>query len=97
MKALKEVYNMYHDGDQWGNAMGFFFAVADYLCFDTDIPVPDSWGFRPSPLGPDDESYQYREIETLIEAGEITDQDVLRFGRILNRLTDIYRAKGIDY
>ena len=90
---LKHEYKLTSDGDAWGNCMQWLFAIGDHLTFNTDTPVPDAWEFRPSPLGPDEDSFVYQFLqEDHVPAGE-----VLSFGHALIRLRDILQAQGRDY
>jgi hypothetical protein len=92
-QELKQVYRDFQSGDVWAECMGWLFAVSDYLTFDDGTGTPDKWQFRPSPLGPDEDSYEYQELQEIKPDTETLE----RFGNLLNRYSDILRARGMDY
>lgn len=47
------------DGDVFGWVQGWRFALCDYLTFELGEHVPE---FRPSPLGPDEDAFEYEEL-----------------------------------
>lgn len=90
---LKSHFRLTNDGDSWGNTMQWLFAISDYITFKTDSCVPDSWEFRPSPLGPDDESYIFQ----FLDEENVPADELLKFGESLLRVRDILIAQGRDY
>jgi len=92
-KDLKTHFQLSNDGDQWGNCMQWLFAVCDYITFEKDECVPDEWQFKPSPLGADEDDFNYQTLKEL----NITSKDALHFGNLLVRLRDLLQRKGLDY
>jgi hypothetical protein len=93
-KDLKTEWQLNYDkGDAWGSCMGWLFAVCDYLTFQTDESVPDDWHFRPSPLGADIFSDNYKKLLEL----NVPSEDVLHFGSLLVRFSELLKRKGLDY
>ena len=90
---LKQLFRETNDGDNWENVMQWLFAIADYLTFETETCVPDSWQYKPSPLGADKESYVFQALEEMALPGD----DVLQFGQVLIRVRDILESKGESY
>lgn len=90
---LKNHFRLTNNGDSWGNVMQWLFAIGDYITFRTDSRVPDSWEFRPSPLGANEECYIF---QFLAEENLDTDS-VLQFGNALMRVHDILVNQGRDY
>jgi len=91
---LKAEFKLSSDGDEWGNVMQWWFTVADEIYFNRDtIEVPESWEFRPSPLGPSNEPDDY---PTYIVADAKAD-DLLRFGKLMDRYAGALRHADHDY
>jgi hypothetical protein len=90
---LKQEYRLTYSGDAWGNAMNWLFHIADELYHNRLTPVPDDWGFRPSPHGPTNHPGDY-ETECVAEA---SDEDLIRFGNVLNRYAGLLKRAGHDY
>lgn len=86
---LKQEYRLTNDGDDWGTATFWLFNIADEIYFERDFDVPHEWQFRPSPLGKcsDDNYIEY----SITEAG---DGDLLRFGKLLHRYTNMIADKA---
>ena len=95
--TLKNEFKLTNDGDDWGNVMAWLFAIGDYITFDTDEYIPDSWQFKPSPLGANEDCFVYQSLRHFAFEGEITNADVLEFGKILIRVRDILERKGESY
>lgn len=76
--------------DEWAWCQEWRLAIADYLTFDLDEYVED---FRPSPMGPDDESYAYQSLRTLQPSYD----DLVYAKIILARYAEWLRAAGKDY
>lgn len=86
-------FRLTNDGDSWGTCMAWLFAIADYQMFELDVGPDPQWEFRPSPMGPNTESFEYQALVELEPA-----QDVLeRFGASLWRLSSILKEHGKDY
>jgi hypothetical protein len=94
---LKNEYKLTNDGDAWGNCMQWLFAICDYLTFETDECIPDEWKFRASPMGANEDCFCYQSLRHFAFEQEITDADVLEFGKVLIRLRDILERKGLSY
>ena len=90
---LKAEFRLVSDGDDWGTAMLFWFAIADEIHFNRDFPVPNEWEFRPSPLGPSNEEGDYI-ADTVREAD---DDSLARFGALIHRYARLLRHLGKDY
>jgi len=92
-KELKAEVKMADWHDPWGAAMGWLFSICDYLEFETDLEVPDEWGYRSASGQPEREAYEF---ETLIEL-QPKDEDVLKMGKLLNRMCSFIERAGKDY
>lgn len=85
------------DHDPWGTAMGWRFAICDFLTWhDDSIGVPDDWQFRPG-IGPADESYELQTIRYLVASGDATPEGVLELGEILRDVTEYCESAGLSY
>jgi hypothetical protein len=79
------------EDDPWGTCMSWWFATAAEL-FERGVYLPGGWQYRPSPMGAiDPDAY-----ESPIVA-EATDDDLLRFGCLLDRYTSKLKASGKAY
>ena len=93
-KDLKTEFQLTYDkGDAWSSCMQWLFAICDYLTFETDECVPDNWHFKPSPFGADTEDYCYQSLKEL----DVPSKDVLHFGNLLVRFSELLKRKGLDY
>lgn len=92
-KDLKQCFHETSSGDPWGNTMGWLFAIADYLHFETEIEVPEEWEFRPSPLGvgTEEDAYEWQALK------EAEPEAILPFGRLLWRYRGYLKFKKKDY
>ena len=79
--------------DGWGESMSWLFALCDYIQTDLDECVPAYLGFRQSPMGADEDSYEY---QTLQECKPSLDT-CLKVCAILNRYCDLLKLAGKDY
>ena len=80
--------------DSWGTVMHWWFTVADELNFNRPaLTVPESWRFRPSPLGPQNEPGDY----AANAVAESSDDALARFGALLNRYAGFLKRRGKDY
>lgn len=91
-EELKAEFRLGYSGDPWGHVLGWLFAIADEMETNRN-GAPVEWEFRQSPMGPDEESYEY----CVLQQAPPSDNDLERFGNLLWR----YRAKlkhlGKDY
>ncbi|GHG09905.1 hypothetical protein Shyd_66000 [Streptomyces hydrogenans] len=80
-----------HDpGDEFGWVQGWRSAIADYLTHEWGESAP---GFRPSPMGPHEEAYEYEELR-----GILAEPEELRYAlRILDRYREWLCVAGRDY
>jgi hypothetical protein len=92
-KDLQNEFKATNDGDHWGNCMQWLFAVCDYLTFETDEIVPDEWQFKPSLFGANEDDYNYQTLKEL----DVPSEDVLHFGSLLIRFSEMLKRKGLDY
>jgi len=92
-KDLQNEFKATNDGDHWGNCMQWLFAVCDYLTFETDEIVPDEWQFKPSLFGANEDDYNYQTLKEL----DVPSEDVLHFGSLLVRFSEMLKRKGLDY
>lgn len=95
--TLKNEFKLTNDGDNWGNVMAWLFAIGDYITFETDDYIPDSWQFRPSPLGANEDCYIFQSLRHLAFEKYVTSADILHFGKVLIRVRDILESKGESY
>ena len=92
-KDLQNEFKATNDGDHWGNCMQWLFAVCDYLTFETDESVPDEWQFKPSLFGANEDCFNYQTLKEL----DVPSEDVLHFGSLLIRFSEMLKRKGLDY
>ena|ERR1700760_3529556 len=99
-KRLRKLFREGDSYDAWGNAMEFFFAVAHVLWHETAEPIPSAWGYGHSPvcdrITNDDEWTAY-DIRVMLADEEITEDDLLTFGWVLDKYTNAMRAAGMNY
>lgn len=93
IKIKNEFKLTYDSGDPWGSCMAWLFATCDYLTFETDENIPDNWHFKPSPFGADTEDYYFQALKEL----NIPSKDVLHFGSLLIRFSELLKRKQLDY
>lgn len=86
-------------GDEWGWAMSHTFALTELQHFRGDLSVPDSLGFRPSPVQDDVQTEEWPDAEYLeeFEAGNFTSEDIDYALRVLSRYLDHLKHQGVDY
>ncbi len=95
--TLKDEFKLTNSGDNWGNVMAWLFAIGDFITFETDECIPDSWQFRPSPLGANEDCYVYQSLRHFAYEKYVTTADILHFGKVLIRVRDILESKGESY
>lgn len=94
VQELVAEYRLCSDGDAWGETMHWWFVIADEIHFNRDdLSVPSEWQFRPSPMGPSNEEDDYA-VNVVRDA---SDEDLVTFGGMMNRLASILKASGRDY
>lgn len=80
-----------HDAwDQFGWVQGWRFAICDYLYFECGEYVD---GFRPSPMGPNEDSYEF----DILMNNEESVETCLYTLEILDRYREWLRIAGLDY
>lgn len=79
--------------EPWGDAMHWWFTIADELYFRDPSLVPEHWKYRPSPLGPTNDDDDYA---TGIVKG-MSDAELLRLGATMDRYARIIKRAGRDY
>lgn len=85
--------------DQWGHALGWWFAIADVLWHMDPSLIPADWIYRHAPgcTEPDPDDYPTADVVAMVTAEEVTAADLVYAGRILDRYTGWLRAAGQDY
>lgn len=98
-KALRAEFNISFDGyDPFGSAMGWFFPLADYLFHNSAEEIPPAWGYGHGVLcNGERDDYESEIIGGLADAGQITDDDLLTFGTVLNRYVNLCELAGRSY
>ena len=79
--------------DGWGVSMGWLFALCDYITTDLDDYPPSVCQFRQSPMGADDESYEYQTLQECKPSLDVCIEVCL----LLNRYCDLLKLAGKDY
>lgn len=84
--------------DPWGSSMGWFFAVAETLWHRSAADIPAEWQFGHG-MGCDGSSDDYPDavVMEMYDSGQVSDADLVRFGNVLSRYTDLLRAAELDY
>ena len=94
LNALKADFRLMSDGDDWGNLKHWWFTIADEIYFNRPgLTVPASWRFRPSILGETNDPDDY--VTTAVR--EATDDNLMRFGLLLDRYARFLIRAGKDY
>lgn len=93
MNNLNQEFRVTGCHDSWGNVMAWWFSIADHLTFNSDLYVPDSWEYRPSPLGPSNDPDDY--VTNVLN--ETDDNLLLKFGNILERYARNLERHGKNY
>ncbi len=94
---LKQGFRETSDGDHWGNAMMWLFDLASVLYErpDHDWTIINELRYGTGMLG--------NHVETSEESSAIwwikraSTDDLIQFARMLDRLTDILKARGLAY
>lgn len=100
-KAIRfEFATAFDGGDPWGSAMEWFFAVAETL-YHNGVELPAEWKFRDSPVHTDADyavdDYATSIVTDLLDLQEVTTHDLLTFGHVLDRYTNVLKEAGRDY
>lgn len=90
LSNLKDEFRLTGDGDDWGNAMSWWFAVALEMN-DRGMTIPDDWKFRAGAGRSDAETL---EGEACQQAEETALEE---FGALLDRYVRYLKFKGKDY
>ena len=95
LKYLKAEFRLTDDlGDSWGNAMQWWFTIADEIYFNRDkLCVPDEWQFKPSPLGPSNDPDDY--VTNVVK--NTPDETLMGFGNLVHRYASLLKSKRMDY
>lgn len=80
------------DGDEWGWAMSWWFAICDEMTFNRDLATPCEWQFHPSPMGKRNDDEWKDEILAQMSNGQLA-----YLGKLLHRYTTRLRKLGKDY
>ena len=95
--TLKEEFKATSDGDHWGNVMAWLFAIGDFITFETDECIPDTWQFKPSMCGANEDCFIYQSLRHFAFEKQVTNEEILHFGNLLMRVRDILESKGESY
>lgn len=98
-REIRLDFNFSYDPcDAWASVMGWLFGVADTLWhFDPDL-IPDAWQYGHSPVCHGDSTdYPDCDIQDGLDDGRYTPEDLVAFGSVLDRWSDMIRANGKDY
>ena len=79
--------------DRWGTCMSWLFAIADYIEHTLYDEVPPEWEYKSSPLGANDEAYEYQLLCKL----EPTLDDLKPIMGILYRYRGLLELAGHSY
>lgn len=93
LSQIQVEYRLTCDGDAWGNAMNWLFAIADEIHFNRSVECPASWQFKPSILGASNDPDDY--ATGIVR--DAPDHDLITFGQLLNRYLRALRHAGHDY
>jgi hypothetical protein len=87
-----EIALVWDGGDKWGSVMSIFWPLAAELWWRGEL-VPPEWGFYPG-LGDDPREHD----EYFFEVCEGTStEDLLYFGKLLDRYCNFVKRAGKDY
>jgi hypothetical protein len=98
---IKAEMRMFYDGDPWGWAMGWLFAIARAVNGETG-ETPEHWQYRPSPLEKwpplrDEDCFPDSEVWAWVDNGWFSIQEIEDAGEVLHRYTAMLRRAGADY
>ena len=81
--TLKDEFKLTNDGDNWGNVTAWLFAICDYITFETNDYIPNSWQFRPSSLCANEDCYIFQSLRHFAFEKLVRSEEILQFGNIL--------------
>ena len=93
---IKDVWAMSHDGDDWGQCMGIWFAIANCL-HRHNGPIPRHWQFRAGATEEAAEDWPDTMLEDLLHCEAITFFDLVQAGNVFARYASILQAQGKAY
>lgn len=78
--------------DSWGETMSAWFECAGQV-WKRGLPIPHEWQYSPGMGGDgtDEDNYWHEMFEAA------TDEQLTAIGNFLERLSNILKAKGLDY
>lgn len=98
-KHLVQVFEQSADGDEWGNVMSWFFAVAHVLHHLDEIP--EEWNYIHAPYCDEDmrdpREFNESELAYLMAEELVTVEDLIEFGHWLDREDERLKAAGKAY
>ncbi len=98
-ETLIDLFDSTEDGDEWGDCMGWFFAVAHVLYHLDEVPV--EWDYNHGlclDYDPtDSKDYDEAELQYLMAEELVTVQDLVEFGNTLNNVYYTLIEQGKDY
>ena len=96
-KEIKNLWAISHDGDDWGQCMSFWFAIAGTVYRHNGI-TPREWQFTPG-LSADKTPTEWpdSEIDAMFTNDEITMNDLVKSGNVFARYANILKAQGTAY
>ena len=80
--------------DPWGEIMALWFALND-ACMTNDLPCDES--FRPSPFGPDDESYWFEFFNDGLAFRVLDKDEVVQWHKLFDTAYHALKLLGKDY
>jgi len=102
-EAMSMVRMEYGDNDPWGTTMSHMFAIADVIYHDVLYPdgenLPAAWQYMHSPVcgGVDTNSWPDAEYSDYLVRGEMTIDQLLYAGNVLNRYASVLTKAGLAY
>jgi len=93
-EELKNEFKLVSDRvDRWSEAMSLWFDICSEIYENRMVDIPHEWEFKPGAMGatPDPDSYWAGLLE------DVSDEDLLRMGHLLNRYTSLLMANGKGY
>jgi hypothetical protein len=89
---LKSEFRISSDGDDWGNAMHWWFAIAGEIHEHREWNVPDAWRYRPGLSAiPDATDYAAEACHNA------TDDALTEFGALIHRYARALKRAGKSY
>lgn len=92
MRTLIKELKVDLHSDEWGHAMSAWFDVAAEA-FHRCLDIPSHWEYRPSPCNdPRDLDSWFARV-----AVDASDDELIKFGNLMERYTRILQRAGKDY